>query len=88
MPVAVENYELKPYPGMQHTVLPEELSDALAFLSKVLPPDDTCAVKPKSVDEMSVKELKAAIRKGGLGSKAVGLTEKRELQDLLKEHQK
>ena len=48
----VENYELKPYAGMQHTVLPEELSDALAFLNKVLPPDDTCAVKPKSVDEM------------------------------------
>ena len=37
---------------------------------------------------MSVKELKAAIRRGGLGSKAVGIVEKKELQDLLREYQK
>ena len=36
--------------------------------------------------EMSVKELKAAIRKAGLLSKAIGFMEKREYIDLLQDH--
>ena len=82
-----ENYTLKPYPNMQHTVVPEEIQDALEFLNTVIPPDPSCNVKAKSPDEMSVKELKAAIKAGGLGAQAVGLTEKRELIDLLKKEQ-
>jgi hypothetical protein len=35
---------------------------------------------------MSVKELKAAIRKAGLNRKAVGLMEKHEFVKLLQEH--
>jgi hypothetical protein len=49
---------------------------------------ESCVVKEKEVEEMSVKELKAAIRKGGLGNQAVGLTEKRELVELLKNNKK
>ena len=66
---------------------PPRDQDAFAFLSAVLPPDESCAVTPKSPDEMSVKELKAAIRAGGLGARAVGLTEKSELVELLKSEQ-
>lgn len=49
---------------------------------------ESCVVKEKEVEEMSVKQLKAAIRKGGLGNQAVGLTEKRELVELLKNNKK
>ncbi|GMH61229.1 hypothetical protein TrLO_g232 [Triparma laevis f. longispina] len=83
----IENYELKAY-EIQHTVIPEELAYALDFIKRCLPPDESCAVKEKEIDEMSVKELKAAIRKGGLGSQAVGLVEKSELRNLLKENKK
>jgi lysophospholipase-2 len=71
-----EDYTLKPYNGMVHTVLPEEIKDALAFLQGVLPSDDSCFVAVKGADEMSVKELKAAIANGGLGKEAVGMSEK------------
>jgi len=77
------NYSLKTYP-IPHTVSHEEIADALAFLSDLLPPDPSCDVKPKEVMEMSVKELKKAIAAGGLGAQAVGMSEKRELQELLK----
>ena len=40
----------------------------------------------KDPSEMSVKELKAAIRKAGIGSKAVGLMEKSEFVKLVKDH--
>ena len=81
-------YELKPYEGLAHSVSVEELKDGLEFLKGVLPVDESCVVKEKEVEEMSVKELKAAIRKGGLGKEAVGLTEKRELVELLKNNKK
>ena len=81
----VANYVLKPYRGMAHSVSETELVDAAAFLGSVLPPDSTCDVERKKPEEMSVKELKAAILAGGLGSKAVGLSEKHELVKLLKE---
>ena len=69
---------LKPYAGMAHTVTPEELGDALSFLNKCLPGET------KQPDQMSVKELKAAILEGGLGAQAQGLFEKHELVNLLK----
>jgi dienelactone hydrolase len=79
------DYTLKSYP-IPHTVSPQELRDALAFLGRVLPPDETCKVQLKDPSSMSVKELKAAIKKAGLGSKAVGLMEKSEFAKLLQDH--
>jgi len=83
--MGVQNYTLKRYP-IQHTLSMDELADVMKFVAKVLPPDETCGVKVKDPTEMSVKELKAAIKKAGLGSKAVGLMEKQEFVKLLQNH--
>ena len=79
-------YTIKGYAGLPHSVSPEEIADVMEFLSRVLPPDESCKITLKDPETMSVKELKAAIRKAGLGSKAVGLMEKGEFVKLLKEH--
>lgn len=79
------NYELKSYP-IPHTVTMEEIAAWQAFLARVVPPDDTCKIKVKEASEMSIKELKAAIQKAGLGRQAVGLMEKGEFVKLLEEH--
>jgi len=34
----IKNYTIKTYPGMQHTLIQEELQDALTFLQSILPP--------------------------------------------------
>lgn len=81
-----ESYELKTYPGLVHSVNMDELEDVATFLQKVLPPDDSCKVSLKDPSDMSVKELRAAIRSAGIGSKAVGLMEKGEFVKLLKDH--
>lgn len=83
--VGIENYTLKTYP-IQHTVSPDELRDMMQFAARVLPPDDSCRVKLKDPKDMSVKELKAAIKNAGLGSKAVGLMEKGEFIKLVEDH--
>lgn len=80
------NYKLKSYPGLQHSINMQELGDALEFLQSILPADDTCKIKLKDPSEMSVKELKAAIRKAGLGQQARGLMEKPEFIKLLQDH--
>ena len=80
------NYELKVYPSLPHSVSPQEIADVSAFLGRVLPPDDSCKVQLKDPGEMSIKELRGAIAKAGLGRQAVGLMEKREFVDLLKQH--
>jgi lysophospholipase-2 len=80
------NYELKGYPGVVHTVSPEELQDVAKFIAKTLPPDDSCKIKLKDPSEMSIKELKQAIQKANLGSRALGLMEKQEFVKLLREH--
>ena len=85
MEAGAKDYELKQYP-IQHTVSPAEIADVLKFLQSKLPPDDTCRIKVKEPSEMSVKELKAAIRQANLGSKAVGLMEKSEFVRLLEDH--
>lgn len=56
------------------------------FLATVLPPDDALCLKPKDPATMSVKELKQAIRNAGLGSQAVGFSEKAEFVKLLQDH--
>ena len=80
------SYSLNTYPGLAHSVNPREIGDVLTFLQKVLPPDDGCKIKLKDPGEMSIKELKAAITKAGLGRQAVGLMEKREYVDLVRQH--
>jgi lysophospholipase-2 len=81
-----KEYSLKSYPGVVHTVSMEEVSDVKEWLQKVLPLDDSCRITVKDPSEMSVKELKAAIRKAGLGQQAVGLMEKQEFVKLLQDY--
>ena len=83
--VGVEDYDLHSYP-IPHTVSPAELRESLQFLSSVVPPDGSFQVQLKDPSEMSIKELKGAIRKAGLGNKAVGLMEKQEFVKLLQDH--
>mmetsp|Transcript_7026 Transcript_7026/g.10656 ORF Transcript_7026/g.10656 Transcript_7026/m.10656 type:complete len:315 (-) Transcript_7026:578-1522(-) len=80
------SYELKTYPGLQHSVNMQELADVKKFLEKILPPDDSCKIQLKDPAEMSVKELKAAIRKAGISGKARGLMEKHEFVKLVQDH--
>lgn len=51
-----------------------------------IPPEGVCnepTSQRKPIQEMSVKELKAAIKAAGLAGQAVGLAEKNELVSLL-----
>lgn len=82
------NYTLKTYPGLAHSVNPQEIGDVLSFLQQILPPggEGEFKVKLKDPSEMSVKELKGAISKAGLGRLALGLMEKREFVELLQKH--
>ena len=84
--MGVTNYELKSYKGLVHSVNMEEVADVMAFLTRVLPPDKSCRIQLKDPSEMSVKELKAAIRSANLGSQAIGFMEKRDFVNLLKDH--
>lgn len=52
------NYVLKDYPGMQHSLCEEEIEDALTFLQKCVPQDEAFVVKGKEPEEMSVKEVR------------------------------
>jgi lysophospholipase II len=83
--IGCTSYTIKSYP-IGHTVDMKELSDVLQFLKEKLPPDDTCKITLKEVQDMSVKELREAIRKAGLSHKAVGLMEKSEFVRLLQDH--
>ena len=79
------DYTFQTYP-MAHTVSPQELGDVLAFLKEKLPADDTCRITLKEPSAMSIKELKAVIRKAGLASKAVGFMEKSEFVKLVTDY--
>lgn len=85
MAKGAEAYAIKKYP-IVHTVSQEEIGDVFHFLQSVLPDDSTCKIQLKDPAEMSVKELKAAIRKAGVASQAVGFTEKSEFVKLLQDH--
>lgn len=84
--LGARKYELKSYTNVQHTVTNEILGDAYSFLQSILPDDPTFSLLPKSPKEMSVKELKEAIKRNGLSGKAVGFMEKSEFVRLLEEH--
>ena len=79
-------YDLATYPGVGHTVTPPILARAQDFLVEILADAPHLAVKPKAPAEMSVKELKEAVRRAGLGAKAVGFYEKEEFVKLLEAH--
>jgi hypothetical protein len=55
----------------------------LQFLQQVVPDDPSFALPAKSPSEMSIKELKEAIRQAGLTSQATGFREKSEFVELL-----
>eukprot|EP00529_Nitzschia_sp_RCC80_P026650 CAMPEP_0113486568 /NCGR_PEP_ID=MMETSP0014_2-20120614/25063_1 /TAXON_ID=2857 /ORGANISM="Nitzschia sp." /LENGTH=282 /DNA_ID=CAMNT_0000380243 /DNA_START=204 /DNA_END=1052 /DNA_ORIENTATION=- /assembly_acc=CAM_ASM_000159 len=78
------DYTIKSYP-IPHTVSPTEIADALSFLGDVLPADDSFRITLKDPKSMSVKELKAAIRKAGKSSKTVGFSEKADFVKLLED---
>ena len=79
-------YELRTFENMPHTVNQEVLDTVKAFLLKTIPHDELFIVKPKPPAEMSVKELKAAIVRAGIQSKALGLNEKSEFVELLESY--
>ena len=80
------NYKLEIYEGLAHSANPKEIGDVLSFLEECLPAVEECYIKLKDPLEMSVKELKASIQKAGIGSKALGFSEKCEFIELLKNH--
>jgi len=80
-----KDYTYKSYP-IAHTVSIDELADVREFLKGKLPPDDSCRIRVKDASEMSLKELKAVIRKAGLASKAVGFCEKSEFIKLVSDY--
>lgn len=82
----VSNYTIKSYPGMMHSACPEEIQDVLKFIQERLPPNDEFCIKLKDASEMSIKELKEAIRDAGISNRAVGFMEKREFVSLLQDH--
>ena len=84
---ALKNYDLKTYDGVVHTVTPEIINDTKKFINKILPNEPTAPIaKGKLPRDMSVKELKTAIKSANLSNLAVGFTEKKDYVDLLESH--
>ena len=81
--MGLKNYNLNSYP-IPHTVSNSELDDAMRFLKEVLSYDESMKITLKDPKDMSVKELKTAIRKAGLN--AVGFIEKSEFVKLVQDH--
>ena len=79
----VQDYTIKSY-NIGHTVSMDELNDVLEFVKLRLPDDPSFRIQLKDPSTMSVKELKAAIRRAGLSS--AGCFEKSEFVRLLQEH--
>lgn len=77
---------MKSYPGLPHSVDERVITDVLSFLNRILPEDPEHLVPLRSPAEMSVKELKAAVKEAGLAAKAVGFAEKGEYVSLLQAH--
>lgn len=82
----LEKYHLSMHAGVGHSISGEMLREAQQFIGQCLPHSEEFVIKPKPPREMSVKELKVAIRHHGLGQQAVGFTEKDEFIRLLEEH--
>jgi lysophospholipase-2 len=85
----ITNYDIKTYPGMQHTAIQEEIDDAMKFLRDILPPLEDryqIPIKIKKPVDMSIAELKEAIYREGLYDQARNLVDKQELVTLLQGH--
>eukprot|EP00600_Ochromonadales_sp_CCMP1393_P012896 CAMPEP_0175015542 /NCGR_PEP_ID=MMETSP0005-20121125/11245_1 /TAXON_ID=420556 /ORGANISM="Ochromonas sp., Strain CCMP1393" /LENGTH=316 /DNA_ID=CAMNT_0016272547 /DNA_START=329 /DNA_END=1279 /DNA_ORIENTATION=+ len=79
------DYKLKFHKGVGHTISMPILADCQAFLMEHLSDDAKYRIPPPDPATMSVKELKAAIRKNGLASQAAGFAEKQEFVKLLQD---
>ena len=77
---------MKSYPGLQHSLDERVIKDVLDFLSDRIPHDSEHLIPLRNPSDMSVKELKAAIKEAGLSSQAVGFAEKSEFIQLLQGH--
>jgi hypothetical protein len=80
------SYRLLSYEGLGHSLNPAIVQEVTAFLGQLLPHDASFVVKPKAPREMSIKELKEAVRNYGLADKAKGFMEKGEYVRLLQDH--
>jgi lysophospholipase-2 len=82
----VTAYRFVAIEGMGHTVSLSVLEACIDFIKVHLAHDDALVVQPKPFKEMSVKELKQALREAGIGNKAIGFNEKAEFVELLEAH--
>lgn len=82
------NYTMKSYPALQHSVDERVISDVFSFIEGIIPPSPDFLVPLRDPGDMSVKELKAAIKEAGLSSKAVGFAEKSDYVEVLRDHYK
>lgn len=84
------DYELKTYKRLVHSVNPTKVQDVLSFLNTVLPAEgedkESWLITVKDAKDMSVKELRGAIRKAGLERKAVGFMEMSEFVRLVQDY--
>lgn len=79
----IESYDLKSYDNVMHHVTPTIIQEVAKFMMSILPDDPSTIVKPRSPKDMSIKELKEAIRDVGLTSQTRGFMEKSEYVNLL-----
>jgi hypothetical protein len=82
----MSNYSLRFFQGVGHTISMEILGACGSFIAEHLPPDAQYNLKPKPPSEMSIKELKQAIRHCGLAAQAATFYEKAEFVKLLEDH--
>ena len=80
------SYDMKSYPGLQHSLDERVIKDVMSFLGDKIPHHSDHLVPLRNPAEMSVKELKAAIKEAGLSAQAVGFAEKSEFIQLLQGH--
>lgn len=69
--------------GMGHSISLSVLESCVDYFKERLSHAEQFIVKPKPFKEMSVKELKQAVREAGLAAHAVGFNEKAEFVQLL-----
>jgi lysophospholipase-2 len=84
----VKDYTLKGYPGVQHTLSMEMINDGKRFIQNCLSVNSNheetdFLVKPRHPKDLSIKEIKEAIKENQLQGKIVGLSEKSEFVAVL-----
>jgi lysophospholipase-2 len=84
--MGVSNYTFKGFSSLGHTVDMDELDHVMRFLRTLLPNDPQYRITLPDPSTLSIKELKAAIRREGLTAYTTGYTEKSEFVRLLQDH--